>query len=186
MSNVGAKSKHCDFTLALSNIDQSERLISELPEFPFWAYIKHQPDSENGSIHYHFYIHLKQPLSIQSLSEKLDIPTFMIEWVRMKTKVIQYLIHKNNPDKIQYKEEDIITNNRELLNSFLFPEKNSINIYSEFKDLFDVSSGFISVNSYLDKYSNYISSLSFYSRQTFLIRLISLIEERSERDIHIT
>ena len=47
--------KHCDFTFALSDISQCERLISELDDYPFWAYIRHDPDDENGSDHYHFH-----------------------------------------------------------------------------------------------------------------------------------
>ena len=60
--------KHCDFTFALSDISQCERLISELSDFPIWAYIKHFPDDENGSDHFHFYLHLSQP--IQSYFEE--------------------------------------------------------------------------------------------------------------------
>ena len=76
------KTKHCDYTFALSDLEQAKEIISCLPDFPIYAYIKHDPDDENGSVHYHFYIHLIQPLSILSISQKLDLPPHMIEWVR--------------------------------------------------------------------------------------------------------
>lgn len=173
-TNVGSKSKHCDFTFALSDLEQAQDIIDILPDFDIYAYIKHIPDSENGSDHYHFYIHLKQPITVQNLASKLDVPAHMVEWVRMKTRIIQYLIHKNNPEKHQYKPENIITNNREYINKFLFPSENRINLYDEYKDLQMVSDGYLPIQKYIEKHADSISSLSFYSRCNFLIRLIDL------------
>lgn len=181
MSNVGLKSKHCDFTFALSNLDQCNDVKDIIPDFDVWAYIKHLPDSENGSEHFHFYIHLKQPITIQNLSKKLGVPEFMIEWCRMKTRVIQYLIHKNNPEKHQYLPSQIITNNREYINRFLNPEENHVNVFDEYKDLEKVSNGYLPISKYIEKHNDSISSLSFYSRSNFLIRLINL-KEMSDYD----
>jgi len=173
--------KHCDFTFALSNISQCERLILDIHDFPIWAYIKHFPDTENGNEHYHFYIHLQQPISISNLADKLDIPSNMIEWVRVKTRLIQYLIHKNQPDKHQYSEDEIFTNNREYIHNFIDPTENCSDIFKEFNSLSDVATGKITPFKYLELHSNSISSLSFYSRSIFLMRLFKLGKEGSER-----
>lgn len=180
-SSIGFKSKHCDFTFALSDLNQSQEIISALPDFDTWAYIKHVPDDENGSVHYHFYIHLKQPSTIKNISEKLDLKQNMIEWVRVKTKLIQYLIHKNNPDKHQYSENEIITNNREYIHNFIDPPLNSSNIFKEFNSLSDVALGNITPHKYLDLHSDSISSLPFYSRQIFLMRLFNLGKEGQDK-----
>lgn len=172
-----SKSKHCDYTFALANLEQAENIIQCLPDFPTWAYIKHQPDDENGSVHYHFYLHLIQPISISNLSEKLEIPDHMIEWVRIKTKLIQYLIHKNNPEKIQYSEDQIITNNREYIHNFIDPVANTSDIFREFNSLSDVATGKITPHRYLELHSDSISSLPFYSRSIFLMRLFNLGKE---------
>lgn len=178
MSN---RQKHCDYTFALSDINQCERLILDIHDFPVWAYIKHLPDDENGSDHYHFYLHLQQPITIKNLSEKLDIPENMIEWVRVKTRLIQYMIHKNNPEKHQYSEDEIFTNNREYIHNFLDPSSNSSDIFSEFNSLSDVAMGKITPHRYLELHSDSISSLPFYSRSIFLMRLFNLGKEGSER-----
>ena len=172
MSNIN--SKHCDFTFALSDLIQANRIISELPDFDTWAYIKHFPDIENSSDHYHFYLHLKQPITVKNLSVKLDIPANMIEWVRNKTKLIQYLIHKNNPEKIQYLDKEIETNNREYLNKFLNPTDNKTDVINEFRDLSKVSRGRLSAFDYVKLHSDSLANLPFYSRSTFLIRLLNL------------
>lgn len=177
---MSSRQKHCDYTFALSDISQCERLISELDDFPIWAYIRHDADDENGSDHYHFYIHLQQPLTISNLSQKLDIPENMIEWVRVKTKLIQYLIHKNNPEKKQYNPEEIITSNREWLNRFLFPELISkVNIHQELDDFADLASGRITIHNFLDKHSDQISNMSFYTRSLYLMRVFNLGKEGS-------
>lgn len=180
-NNPGLKGKHCVYTFALSDLEQAERIISELPDFDTYAYIKHNPDDENGHIHYHFYIQLKQPLSIQSLANKLMLPPFMIEWVRNKTKMIQYLIHKNNPEKIQYLPDDIVTNNRELINRFLFPSDNKSNISSEFSDLLQVSNGLLTPQEFVNQHFDSLSNLSFYSRSLYFMRLINLSKEDSPK-----
>lgn len=170
--------KHCDFTFALSDISQCERLISELDDYPFWAYIRHDPDDENGSDHYHFYIHLQQPISISNLADKLDIPENMIEWVRVKTKLIQYLIHKNNPEKKQYDPLEVITNNREWLNRFIFPELvYKVNIHQEINDFADLECGRISITQFLDSHSDQISNMPFYTRSLYLMRIYKLAKE---------
>ena len=133
-------SKHCDFTFALHDESQAFRIIEELPDFDTWAYIRHFPDDDNGSIHYHFYIHIKQPISLKAIANKLDLPIHMIEWVRNKTKLIQYLKHDNHPDKIQYDDDEIKTNNREYINNFLYPETNYVNVWDEVKLLDDLNS----------------------------------------------
>ena len=53
MTGVGSRSKHCDFTFALSDINQCNSIIDSLPDFDVWAYIHHEPDSDNGSDHSH-------------------------------------------------------------------------------------------------------------------------------------
>jgi len=174
---MSSNTKHCDYTFALSDLEQAQRIIDELPDFDIYAYIKHQPDIENGSEHYHFYLHLKQPISIKVLANKLDLPPNMIEWVRCKTKMIQYLIHKNQPQKIQYLDSDISTNDREYINRFLNPSENKVNIIDDFRDLQKVSNGVITAFEYVEKHSYSLSQLPFYSRSNFLIRLINLEKE---------
>lgn len=179
--NVGLKSKHTDFTFALHDEDQINKVLDVLPDFPFWAYINHIPDDENGSDHTHFYIR-SNPLTIKALAEKLDLPPHMIEWVRVKCRMIQYFTHKNNPDKNQYKFESIATNDRELLKKLYFAdEQTTIDINDEFSSLSKVAAGLISPHEYIrDNYSK-IASLPFYSRQLFLFRLVNL-GERGENN----
>jgi hypothetical protein len=109
----------------------------------------------------------------------------MVEWVRNKTKMIQYMIHKNQPDKVQYQSSDIITNNFQFIDQFLNPKNLTVDLRKEFFDLNDVLIGKMTPFQYLDRHSDHISNLPFYSRQLFLTRILSLARqgegERRER-----
>lgn len=172
-------SKKCDFTFAIHDFEQAERLKKEVYDFDIWAYIDHLPDDEDGHNHTHFYIHCKQPISIKNLSEKLDIPENFIEWVRCKTVFIQYLIHKNNPEKHQYQPENIITNDFEYINNFLTLRVGA-DFNMEFQDLLDLVNGRITPYQYMNNHSSQLKSLPFYSRQLFLMRLINLASQGEE------
>ncbi len=172
-SASSASSKHCDFTFALSDLEQCSDIIDCLPDFPFWAYIHHDPDDDNGSEHFHFYIR-SNPMSLKAISEKLDLPINMIQWVRIKTKMFQYFCHLNHPNKKQYSIDEIKTNNRELVAQYIHPQDVSVDLHSEYRDFSAVSKGLISIDEYIDRHSNSLSTLSFYTRSIFLMRLINL------------
>lgn len=172
----GKLGKKCDFCFALHDQDQVSRLKNEIFDFDIWAYIDHLPDTDDGHNHTHFFIHLKQPVLISNLSEKLDLPTNMIEWVRNKTLFIQYMIHKNDPDKHQYLKEDIVTNDPEYINRFLNAAVGT-DLFSEFDDLRNLASGNITAYQYINEHSASLKNLSFYSRQLFLTRLINLASQ---------
>ena len=177
MSNrSNTKNKKCDFSFALHDFDQVQRLKQEVFDFDIWAYIDHIPDDDNGSNHTHFYIHLKQPITISNLAEKLDLPENMIEWVRNKTLFIQYLIHKNQPEKTQYLEKDIVTNDTEFIHKFLFASVGT-DLFSEFDDLRRLASGDITPYQYINEHSSSLKSLPFYSRQVYMCRLINLASQ---------
>lgn len=171
--------KKCDFCFALHDFDQISRLKKEVFDFDVWAYIDHLPDTDDGNNHTHFYIHLKQPVSISNLSEKIDIPENMIEWVRNKTMFIQYLIHKNNPEKHQYLEENISTNDPEYINKYLVASA-STDLFAEFDDLRSLACGDITPYKYIQTHSASLKNLPFYSRQLYLCRLINLAQQGEE------
>lgn len=171
----------CDFTLVSHDLKQCEEIINTLPDFDTWAYIHHDPDEDLGHEHYHFYIHLKQPTTIKALSEKLNIPPNFIEWVRRKTWLIQYFVHKNSDNKIKYADSDIVTNNFQYIDKFLNPKDIQTDIFKEFEDLSSVAIGLITPAEYIRLHSDSLCDLPFYSRQIFLMRLLNLREEGSPK-----
>lgn len=93
--------------------------------FSFVATIIHDKDiTDNGepkTIHAHAYIETnekhtkKQFLDMLSELLKIDRQRISVEGTKSSILMLQYLTHKNQPNKAQYEDDRIITSNKELL-----------------------------------------------------------------------
>lgn len=76
-----------------------------------YAYICHDcdfgPDGP-APVHYHIYLKFRNPVPFKYIKE--IFPYGNIEGARNTNACIQYLIHKNNPEKYQYNKDLILTN----------------------------------------------------------------------------
>ena len=105
--------KRRNFTLSIKN--DYEKLIPLVEQCPQYAWILHDADTntDTGELiepHIHVYIEFPNPRSFKSIADILDIPENMVCKVIDKNGILQYLIHKNQPDKFQYNFSDIHTN----------------------------------------------------------------------------
>lgn len=124
-----------------------KNLLDENPNFEF-SYILHEPDDDcPESIHYHVVLYFKGKVkrftTIQTLFEGAHIEQSNQQ--RYK-RCIQYLVHKNNPEKKQYKQSDIVSNipivdMAEILNS----EGYDFELFRE-ELIFEYMNDFYSVN----------------------------------------
>ena len=80
--------------------------------------IEHNDNKDN--IHYHIVIKFKSVTRFETIKNKF--PYGNIENSRSLKNSIQYLIHMNSPEKVQYSPESIITNSKEL-NKYLIRSK---------------------------------------------------------------
>lgn len=81
------------------------QMWSETKELTYFGVV-HDDDKEN--VHYHFVLCFKNPTAFEYI--KAIFPHGKIESPRNVKSTVQYLIHLNNPEKFQYKWEDIDTN----------------------------------------------------------------------------
>ncbi len=89
-----------------------------LKEKPFdYFLIEHDEDKSN--IHYHLVIVFKNKNSAMFKTVKNKFPYGDIERCGNTAACVQYLIHKNHPDKYQYDAKDIITNKPGRLEDYL-------------------------------------------------------------------
>lgn len=76
-----------------------------------YAYICHDKDTTpDGAAptHYHIFFKFKSPVHFPYIKE--SFPYGDIERVRSANACVQYLIHKNNPEKAQYSKDAVFTN----------------------------------------------------------------------------
>ena len=91
------ESKHYEF----------DDVIFNLHSFKYYAYIKHQPESDEKLIHYHAFIHLDSACTESALANRLGIPVDKVQYVKNVRGGVRYLTHIDYPDKIQYDLNDV-------------------------------------------------------------------------------
>lgn len=91
------ESQHYDF----------DDIIFNIHSLKYYAYIEHQPETEEKEPHFHAFIHLDTACTEQALSKRLGLPIDKIQYVKNVRGGCRYLTHIDYPDKIQYKLEDV-------------------------------------------------------------------------------
>lgn len=128
MATLTTQTAKINAIISLKDLDKS-RIDSILEDLKKWceqstnlyAFILHNKDVlENGEIktpHIHLVAIMKSnrkrlSTTLSDIAEFIDVNTLAISIDKMSDIVgsLQYLIHKNNPDKHHYEERDIITN----------------------------------------------------------------------------
>lgn len=82
-------------------------IIFNIHSLKYYAYIKHNPEDEEKTQHYHAFIHLDSACTITALSKRLGIPSNYIQYVKNVRGGCRYLTHIDYDDKIQYSLDDV-------------------------------------------------------------------------------
>ena len=106
------ESKHYDF----------DDLIFNIHSLKYYAYIEHQPETDEKQPHFHAFIHLDTACTEQALSKRLGIPIDKIQYVKNVRGGCRYLTHIDYPDKIQY---DISATTTDILYVLYFINRNT-------------------------------------------------------------
>lgn len=118
-------------------IEDLEELLKTIKPIKDYFIICHDKDLKDDLTpkqeHYHILIDviIKEHRSIIEILEqeravkviRKVCPNLWFEKVKNPSKAVQYLIHKNNPEKYKYEQEEIRTNNHEKLELLMLEEK---------------------------------------------------------------
>lgn len=86
------------------------KLINDNPNIEY-SYIKHNIDSDDNCIHYHLVLYFKGKVKRFTTIQTLFDGAHIEQTNRQRyQRCIQYLIHKNNPQKQQYDINEIVSN----------------------------------------------------------------------------
>lgn len=83
-------------------------IIFNIHSLKYYAYIKHQPESDETKEHYHAFIHLDTACTLSALSKRLGIPENYIQYARNIRGACRYLTHIDYEDKIQYDLSEVV------------------------------------------------------------------------------
>lgn len=77
-------------------------VLFNIHSLKYYAYIKHQAESDEKLAHYHAFIHLDTACTESALAKRLGIPCDKVQYVKNVRGGCRYLTHVDYPDKIQY------------------------------------------------------------------------------------
>ena len=104
------KQKGYYFCSVTHDLGLAKSMIEVLPDFSYWAYIYHEPDTENGTPHYHFLVHHNGTRSVQQIADKLGISGQYVQVCRKVVAFRRYMLHLDDDEKIKYTLEQVHTN----------------------------------------------------------------------------
>lgn len=99
----------------LQNLKDIEKRVKTLTNLKTYAMIDHDCDIKDDGTpkkkHFHIVLTFKDTTSSKTISNVMKVDEQYINKIKSTTKSAElYLIHKNNPEKYQYKPEDVISN----------------------------------------------------------------------------
>lgn len=154
MKKIETKSEEIDekryrhFMLLLykdSTIYNFDDLLFDLKgSFKNYAFITHQPESNEKKEHIHFILSLDNPRSIDSLSKRLGLPSNYIQSIKSLRASCRYLIHLDDDTKKSYELADV-----KVSSSF------SRKFYSSFDDLKTEEDMIDDIYLFIDSLENY-------------------------------
>lgn len=83
-------------------------VIFNLHSFKYYAYIKHVPEEEEKTEHYHAFIRVDSATTEKAISKRLGIPADKVQSVKNVRSACRYLTHIDYENKIQYDIGDVI------------------------------------------------------------------------------
>lgn len=82
-------------------------VIFNIHSLKYYAYIEHQPETDEKESHFHAFIHLDSATTVLALSKRLGVPKQFIQRVKNIRGGCRYLTHVDYTDKIQYSLSDV-------------------------------------------------------------------------------
>lgn len=155
------------FTCVTNNEELRKSIKEVMPDFRLYAYIDHDPDTDEGKPHTHFIFTCNGTRKISHIADKLGISGQYIQVVRRITPMYRYLIHKDDPDKKQYKLTDIVTNHPDDFDAAVNGEVKA-SPTSLFNQYVKLSMGLMTSTEFIQANYREISKMNFYQKiQTF-------------------
>lgn len=157
------KEKGSYFCSVTHDLDLASEMIKVLPDFSYWAYIKHESDTEEGTPHYHFLVRHNGTRSVGQIADKLGISGQYVQVCRKVVAFRRYMLHLDQDEKLKYTIDDIHTSD---LSSFRVAisgnEKKDVN--DIYKDFLRLQRGYITAEEFIQQNYVDLQNMPFYQK----------------------
>lgn len=170
-----SKEKGTYFCSVTHDLGLADEMINTLPDFNFWAYIRHEPDIEEGTPHVHFLVRSNGTRNIQQIADKLGISPQYVQVCRKVVAFRRYMLHLDQDEKIKYTLDDIHTNHLLYFKEAIIGNQEK-DVYDLFKSFRSLSSGEKTADEFIQE--NYIEmSKMAFSQKIKTFEIILKIEK---------
>lgn len=136
-------------------------LIFNIHGFKYYAYIKHLPEDEEKSEHYHAFLHLDSATTISAISKRLGLPENYIQNVKSVRSACRYLTHIDYEEKTQYDLSDVTVSGN-------FKRK----FYKQFEDVKTEAEIISDIYNYIDELG--LINTNYHNKVKSLIQYINI------------
>lgn len=173
------KEKGTYFCSVTHKLDLAEEMIKTLPDFTYWAYIRHKPDTEDGTPHVHFLVRSNGTRSVKQIADKLGISPQYVQVCRKVYAFRRYMLHLDNDEKIKYTIDDVKSNRLETFREAIEGniKRDVVDLYRDYNSL---SMGLMAKEDFIQKWFCELSNMPFYQK----IKTFELLDKVGRRDAH--
>ena len=157
------KQKSTYFCTVTHDLNLAEDMKKIILDFPYWAWIQHDPDNEDGTDHVHFIVRNNGTRSVKQMADKLGIPSNFVQPCRKVVAYRRYLMHLDDPDKKQYSIDDVHTNDLASLQSAILGDDRK-DVNSLFYDWERLSRSEITPAEFIQENFCDLQKLNFYQK----------------------
>lgn len=157
------KEKGTYFCAVTHDLDLAEEMIKTLPDFTYWAYIRHDADNEEGTPHYHFLVRNTGTRSIKQIADKLGISGQYVQVCRKVVAFRRYMMHLDEDEKIKYSIDDVHTNRLASFKEAIIGN-NERDISSLYRDWLNLRNGTISKDEFIQLNYIELTKMPFYQK----------------------
>ena len=171
------KEKGTFFCSVTHDLDLAHEMIKVLPDFTSWAYIYHEPDTEEGTAHYHFLVRNNGTRSVKQIADKLGISSQYVQVCRKVVAFRRYMLHLDSDDKKKYELDDVQTNRRADFKAAIIGNEER-DVYDLFRSFRSLSAGTKTADEFIQE--NYIEMTKMaFSQKIKTFEIILKTEARS-------
>lgn len=170
------KEKGTFFCSVTHDLELAQEMIKTLPDFTYWAYIYHEPDTEEGTPHFHFLVRNNGSRSVKQIADKLGISPQYVQVCRKVVAFRRYMLHLDQEEKKKYDIADVYTNSPSAMKSAVLGNQTR-DIYDLFKSFRSLSTGVITADEFIQE--NYVEMSQMAFSQKIKIFEILLKTERA-------
>lgn len=157
------KEKGTFFCSVTHDLELAQEIIKVLPDFTSWAYIRHEPDTEDGTEHYHFLVRNNGTRSVGQIADKLGISGQYVQVCRKVVAFRRYMLHLDQDEKIKYTLDDIHTNRLpDFKAAIIGNDQKDIN--DLYKDWLRLCRGDLTSSEFIQQNWGELSKLPFYQK----------------------